>query len=222
MGIFDIMGPIMIGPSSSHTAGAARIGLFARNIFARPFKKATITLYNSFNKTGKGHGTDKAIMAGLMGMKKDDERIREAPKIAVQKGYEFTFILKNNPEIHPNSVKINIYDEKQKEDFSIRGVSVGGGKIKIVKIKGHNVDFGGTHHTIIVHYKDKPGMIGKIGKVIGEENVNIAYMQVSRDISTEETMALLKLDSLCSKEALKKIKEIENILYLTQIKKLKA
>jgi L-serine dehydratase len=211
------MGPVMIGPSSSHTAGAVRIGLYARRIYDKEFKNLEIHLYNSFAITGKGHGTDKAIVGGLLGMKMDDDRIVNSFSIAKKAGIKYNFFYHHDPEKHPNLAKIIFCDD---EPYSISGISVGGGKISIIEINGKEVDFSGRHEYLILSYKDVPGMVGKIGTLLGDENINIAYLQISRDASEEKTLALFKLDTHCPDNIVAKLKEDKNIFKVTRIEKL--
>jgi len=212
MGILDVIGPIMIGPSSSHTAGAAKIGFLARLIYGKPIQNVEITLYNSFAKTGKGHGTDKAIIGGLLGMKMDDERIPTSFEIAKDQGLEFQFILKQDLEKHPNETKIEIIETNLGENYSISGYSIGGGNAKIVEINGMKVDFSGKHDMLLITYLDVPGMIGYIGEILGDNHINIAYVQISRDASIGRAMAILKLDDFCTPDIVLKLCENKNIV----------
>jgi L-serine dehydratase len=212
MGIMDVIGPIMIGPSSSHTAGAAKIGFLARLIYGKEIKELEITLYNSFAKTGKGHGTDKAIIGGLLGMKMDDERIPESFEVAKANGITFRFLQEQDPEKHPNETKIDFIDQSSKQRFSVSGYSIGGGNAKIVEINGVKVEFGGKHDMLLVSYKDVPGMIGYIGEVLGDNHINIAYVQISRDAIIGEAMAILKLDDYCTSDIVDKLCENQNIV----------
>lgn len=212
MGILDVIGPIMIGPSSSHTAGAAKIGFLAKLIYGKPIQKVEITLYNSFAKTGKGHGTDKAIMGGILGMKMDDERIPRSLEIAREHGIQFSFIFQQDPDKHPNEAKIDLLDPDTGERYSISGFSIGGGNAKIVEINGIKVDFSGKHDMLLISYQDLPGMIGYIGEVLGDNHINIAYVQISRDASVGTAMAILKLDDFCPEEIVAKLCENKNII----------
>lgn len=218
MSLFDVMGPIMIGPSSSHTAGAARIGLFARLIYAGEFKKVRIVLYNSFSDTGIGHGTDKAVVGGLLGMKMDDPGLRDSFESARKNGLDFSFEFVEDIDKHPNYVRI-IFQGKER-DFSVGGVSLGGGKIKIVELNGMEVDFGGRHDLLILEYRDIPGMIGFIGDVLGNAAINIAYVQISRDANEGCTLAVLKLDQYPSDSVIEKIRSNGDVFTVTAIKKM--
>ena len=212
MGILDVIGPIMIGPSSSHTAGAAKIGFLVRLIYGKPIQNVEITLYNSFAKTGKGHGTDKAIIGGLLGMKMDDEKIPYSFDVAKEKGLEFHILREQDPEKHPNEAKIDIVDTASSKIFSVSGYSIGGGNAKIVEINGVKVEFGGKHDMLLVSYKDVPGMIGYIGEVLGDNHINIAYVQISRDATIGEAMAILKLDDFCDDAIVAKLCSNQSIL----------
>lgn len=220
MSIMDVIGPIMVGPSSSHTAGADKIGFLARLVYGKNFKKVHITLYNSFAKTGKGHGTDKAIIGGLLGMKMDDERIPQSFEIARAEGLDFCFSFQQNPDKFPNEAKIDFYDEKNTKTFSISGSSIGGGNAKIIEINDIKVDFSGKHDMLIVQYKDVPGLIGFIGDILGKNKINIAYMQISRDAVIGEAMAILKLDEFCSPAVTNEICTNPNILKAISFPKL--
>jgi L-serine dehydratase len=211
MGILDVIGPIMIGPSSSHTAGAAKIGFLARLIYGKEIHQVVITLFNSFAKTGKGHGTDKAIIGGILGMKMDDERIPRSFDIAKEKDLAFHFQYVQDPEKHPNETRIDMISASG-EKYSISGYSIGGGNAKIVEINGIKVDFSGKHDMLLISYNDVPGMIGYIGEVLGDNHINIAYVQISRDATIGKAMAILKLDDFCTSDIVTKLCENNNII----------
>lgn len=197
MAIFDVMGPIMIGPSSSHTAGAAKIGYLAQRVYGRPVTRVRITLYNSFAETGLGHGTDKAILGGLLGLRVDDPRIKQSYEIAVQQGVDVEFEQAIDPDKHPNCAVVQFTDRDGRHPFTVEGISVGGGSVKIVGINGAKVDFSGKHNLLFVTYRDVPGMMALLGDALGARGINIAYAQISRDKNTGEAMAILKLDQPC-------------------------
>jgi L-serine dehydratase len=218
LSIFEVMGPVMIGPSSSHTAGASKIGYFAKKIFGESFSQVEIHLYNSFAETGKGHGTDRAIIGGLLGMGMDDENLVRSFEIAAEKGLKFNFFYHNDPERHPNLAKI-IFKEGE-TDFSVSGASIGGGKIEITDINGTEVSFSGRHEYLLLNYLDVPGMVGFIGTLLGNENINIAYLQISRDSGTGTTLALLKLDDHCPDNILEELRINQNIFKIKRIDKI--
>lgn len=149
MNVFDIIGPVMVGPSSSHTAGAARIGKVARTILGEELKEAIIEMHGSFAKTYKGHGTDKALLAGLMGFEVDDDRIRNSLEIANQKGIKFIFNTAVMGNVHPNTARLNLTGESGRK-VCVQGASIGGGNIVITEIDGIEVELTGNLHTLIV------------------------------------------------------------------------
>jgi L-serine dehydratase len=210
--IFDILGPVMIGPSSSHTAGAAKLGLVARQLLGAEPVKAEITLYNSFARTYKGHGTDRAIVGGILGMKPDDERLRNSLEIAKENGlrYEFKLIMKA-PKLHPNSARIKLFD-KDGNKIEMVGSSLGGGRIEVVEIEGFKVSFSVMTHTIVIIADDIPGSIAHISGAIAEKNINIANMFVSR----EEKLAnmVIEVDQEVPNEVLQKISSFGWVHYV--------
>jgi L-serine dehydratase len=197
MAIFDVMGPIMIGPSSSHTAGAAKIGYLAQRVYGKPVRRVRIVLYNSFAETGHGHGTDKAILGGIMGLRVDDPWIKRSYDIAAQAGVDVVFEDAIDPEKHPNCASITFSDLDGGHPFVVEGISVGGGSVKIVGINGARVDFSGKHNLLFVAYRDVPGMMALLGDALGARHINVAYAQISRDKNSGGAMAIMKLDQPC-------------------------
>lgn len=177
--VFDIIGPRMTGPSSSHTAGAVRLGYITRRIMGEEPSHASFTLYGSFAETGRGHGTDKALIAGLLGCMPDDARIRSAYKLARDSGLSVDFIWSEEPAEHPNTVRIIAEDVNGKETDVI-GRSVGGGNILITKINGLDVEVTGEYPTLIIQHHDMPGVISDVSRVLAQLGVNIANMRVFR------------------------------------------
>ena len=159
--IFDILGPVMVGPSSSHTAGAARIGMVARQLFGRQPEKAAVYLHGSFAATGKGHGTDRALIAGLLGMKPDDMRIPDSFEIAAEEGMTFTIAPKEIREAHPNTAQV-IMEAEGVAPMKIQAYSVGGGRIRVCEIDGIDVNFSGESNTLIIRNIDEPGRIKEV------------------------------------------------------------
>ena len=211
-GLFDVISPIMIGPSSSHTAGAIRLGLMARCIYNNKIDSVEFTLYNSFAQTGKGHGTDKGLLAGIMGYHVDDIRTKNIYSIADVK-YKFNF--KEDLSRHPNSVDIKINDEMQ-----ISGESIGAGEIRITSINGFSVNLAGQYHTILLMYKDKPGMISKASKIIQDNNINIASLHCDRNEKGGTASMYFALDVNPSEEIVEEIKIIDDVYFVTKIRKL--
>ena len=177
--IFDILGPVMVGPSSSHTAGAARIGYTARQLFGESVKKAEVYLHGSFAATGKGHGTDRAIIAGLLGMKPDDLRIPVAFEEAKKAGMEFTIANKELKNAHPNTARV-IMENADERRMVIQAYSIGGGRIRVSNLDGIEVDFSGESNTLIVRNQDRPGCITEVSAALSKEKINVATMQVFR------------------------------------------
>lgn len=202
--IFAVAGPIMIGPSSSHTAGAAKLGRVARQIINEPFDKVEFYLYGSFDKTGKGHGTDKALLAGIMGIREDDERIIRSFEIAKEKGIEFSFGKIDLDNVHENTVKIVLLN-KGKEIGVVQGSSIGGGEIEITNIDGYSVKISGNLNTIFVRQEDKAGVIGHISSILADANINIATMRVSRLAKNKEAMCIIEVDDKVKADVVKKL-----------------
>lgn len=209
VGIFDILGPVMIGPSSSHTAGAVRLGRAARSIMNKNFKKVNFYLHGSFAKTYKGHGTDRALVAGILGMGTDDERIKQSFDIAKNLGIEVNFIESDLGEVHPNTVKIEfIYNDNISY---IIGSSIGGGSIAVVNIDGEEVYFTGEYPTLIVKYADKKGMISKIGFTIALGDINIATLKVDRESKGETATAVIETDNKVTDNIINEISKLEGV-----------
>ncbi|MCG4582714.1 L-serine ammonia-lyase, iron-sulfur-dependent subunit beta [Anaerosalibacter bizertensis] len=213
-GVFDVLGPIMIGPSSSHTAGAARLGKIAKQIVGEDFVKATFLLHGSFAKTYKGHGTDKALVAGILGMDPSDERIKHSLEIAEKKGIVIQFHETDLGYEHPNSVKI-IFENKKGDTFYIIGSSIGGGSILITDIDGTKVEFTGNLPTLILKYDDRKGSVSRISTILSSNSINIATMKVSRE-GKIATM-VLEADSEINETVLKEISNIEHIFYIKAV-----
>ena len=204
--LFDILGPIMIGPSSSHTAGASRIGYIARQLLNDVPVKAHITLYNSFAKTHKGHGTDRAIIGGILGYGPDDERIRQSFEQAKQERLEWDFSFVGDAvRFHSNTARVKLWGEKG-HTVEVVGASLGGGRVKIQEIEGFTVDFNAQTHTLVIIADDVPGSIQHISGAIAEKGVNIANMFVSRT-ETKANM-VIELDVAVPAEVIEKIQAL--------------
>jgi len=193
MDVFDIIGPIMIGPSSSHTAGACRIGKYARSILDEDVKKAEIYFSGSFAKTYRGHGTDKAIVAGLMGMDTDDLRIRRSLELAKEAGMEYTFIPTQIDDAHPNTVLLKLTGVNGKQ-WEVEGASIGGGRISIRRINGTPVDISGDATTLLVYHLDTPGMISDVTNILARRGVNIGKFELRRAVKGGEAVMVIEID----------------------------
>jgi L-serine dehydratase len=208
IGVFDILGPIMIGPSSSHTAGAARLGKIARSIAGEDIIEVTFLLHGSFAKTYKGHGTDRALIAGILGMEPSDERLRNSIDIARESGIKFLFKEADLGDVHPNTVKFVMRTIKGNH-CEVTGSSIGGGNIKIIEVNENEVDFTGMYETIIVAHKDAPGCINSVTSLLYSENINVAFMRVFRHQKGEEAMMICEMDNKLSDELIEEIRKID-------------
>lgn len=217
--IIDIISPIMAGPSSSHTAGAVRLGLLARNVYKAKPKKVIFKLYNSYALTGKGHGTDKGLLAGILGFSVDDERIKnvfETPE-AQEINYEFEFHEDFNR--HPNAVDF-IFEGDM--DMTLSGDSVGAGEILLTKIGKFSVNLNGKYNTILVVYDDMPGVISKVTRIIQEDNVNIASLHCDRSGKGRDASMCICLDGELSKKCLNSISDLQDMYLVRYIEKLES
>ncbi|QUI21062.1 L-serine ammonia-lyase, iron-sulfur-dependent, subunit beta [Vallitalea pronyensis] len=217
--VFDIIGPVMIGPSSSHTAGATKIGYIARGIFGEDVTEVTFFLHGSFAKTYRGHGTDKALLAGIMGFLPDDERIKNAYKIIEKKGIHYTFTGKDLGEVHPNTVKIHMIGRTGRE-MIVMGSSIGGGKVVITKINDFDVDFNGEYTTLITKHVDRPGVMASITSILAQNKVNIAFMKLFRQAKGDYARLVLESDEDIDRHVLEDISKMDNVVDVTLIQKL--
>ncbi|WP_298839155.1 L-serine ammonia-lyase, iron-sulfur-dependent subunit beta [Clostridium sp.] len=213
---FDILGPIMIGPSSSHTAGAVRLAKVASIIAGKNIMSVKFVLHGSFAKTYKGHGTDKALIAGILGMDPWDDRLKDSMNIAKEAGLKVEFAFADLGDVHPNTVKF-VITKKSGRVIEIIGSSVGGGNILIFKVDGEAVEFTGNYPTIIVRHKDIPGMISKVSTILYEGNVNIAFMNVYRNSRGLNATMVFETDTIVGKDVLNKIKCMGNIYSIREI-----
>ncbi len=209
--IFDILGPVMVGPSSSHTAGAARIGLIARQLFGRQPEKARVYLHGSFAATGKGHGTDKALIGGLLGMKPDDMRIPDSFRVAGEEGMEFSIEKKDIKEAHPNTAQIYMEAEGVPPMW-IQAHSIGGGRIQVCKLDGIDVNFSGESNTLIIRNVDEPGRIMDVSVVLANAKINVATMQVFRDKKGGVAVMVVETDDVVSQEAINELSQKQGII----------
>lgn len=214
MNIFDIIGPVMVGPSSSHTAGACKIGYVAQKLLGEEIDSAEILLYGSFLATGRGHGTQYALVAGLLGMREDDERIPESFKIAEERGIKITFGKADLKKYHPNSVQLNLTGKKGRT-LSVIGESTGGSVINIASIDGLSANFSGDSPTLIVHNKDQPGHVAEVTSMLSHKSVNIATMQLYRASRGGDAVMVLELDQEVPKDALKWLSKLEGVEKVT-------
>lgn len=211
MNVFDIIGPVMVGPSSSHTAGACRIGYFVRSLLSEMPKDVTIYLSGSFAKTYKGHGTDRALVGGLMGFLPSDIRIKDSLILAEKEGLKVTFICEDIELAHPNTARI-VVKTNNGNVVTVTGSSVGGGSIKINDINGIKIDSDGTKDLFIVNHKDVPGMIAKISAIISRYKININGISLYRNEKGGEAVVIVQVDNdVKDAEVLKELSEVENV-----------
>lgn len=214
--VFDILGPIMIGPSSSHTAGAARLAKVAASIAGCNIASVQFVLHGSFAKTYKGHGTDKALVAGILGMDPWDDKLKESLEIAKEKGLVIEFIEGDLGDVHPNTVKF-IITKENKVTAEIIGSSVGGGNILVFEVDGQPVEFTGKYPTIIINHRDIPGMISKVSTALYDENINIALMKVYRNSKGLEASMVFETDTIVPENVINKIKQLGDIYNIREI-----
>lgn len=219
--IFDIIGPIMVGPSSSHTAGAVRIGGMGRTLLGATPKKAKILLHGSFAETGKGHGTDRALVAGLLGMKPDDLNIPDSFEIAKKEGMDFTFDTITLKNAHPNSVRLELsgVEDGEERSLTMEACSVGGGQILVTSLNGVKVNFSGAYNTLIIQNKDDRGYIADVTTTLSRARVNIANMNLCRDTRGGVAIMVIETDEKIPAVVLQFIKEFTGVLHLTYYEK---
>jgi len=211
--IFDIVGPIMIGPSSSHTAGAVRLGALARNIYGKEPTRARIELHGSFHATSEGHGTKLALVAGLLGMLVDDVDIVNSIDIAKQRGYTYEFTDVDLVDAHPNTAVFHLGEGEN--TTVVQGSSVGGGGIKITHINGYEVRASGTLPAILVLHQDQPGAVSAVTSTLAAHNVNIANMRLSREKRGHTALMLIKTDSVPVPSLIDELREIDLVSSVT-------
>lgn len=209
--VFDVLGPNMIGPSSSHTAGACAIAYLAQKMKSGELREVEFTLYGSFAKTYRGHGTDRALLGGIMGFATDDVRIRDSFEIANNRGIAFRFIPdEKETDLHPNTVDIRMVNDSGGV-MTVRGESLGGGKVKIVRINQVQVDFTGEYNAVIIIQKDRPGVAAHITRILSDRNVNIAFMRLFRESKGEKAYTIVESDHRLPEDITEKLLENPNV-----------
>ncbi|GAA0460951.1 L-serine ammonia-lyase, iron-sulfur-dependent subunit beta [Alkalibacillus silvisoli] len=213
--VFDIIGPVMIGPSSSHTAGAARIGKMARELFGRQPDWAKIHLYGSFAKTYQGHGTDVALVGGILGFDTYDERIKDALNLAEEANVNIEFIEEDGASEHPNTARIEMGDEDG--EFELVGISIGGGKAEITELNGFELRLSGQSPAILVMHNDRFGAIASVTSVLAGNEINIGHMEVARKEEGKEAMMIIETDERIPDYVMDELNNCENILQVVTI-----
>ena len=214
MDIFDILGPVMVGPSSSHTAGAARIGAMARTLLGEPVKEAKIHLYGSFAETGRGHGTDRALVAGLLGMKPDDLRIPSAFEKAARAGLRYTFDVISLRDAHPNTAVLEVQGVSGKQ-LTMQAASLGGGRIEVNRIDGIEVSFTGMYSTLIVRNQDEFGSVAGVTNILSQLRINVANMSLSRQKRGGDALMVIEIDQHMRPNQVQFLAELPGILSVT-------
>jgi len=208
--LLDIIGPVMVGPSSSHTAGACRIGLFARGLLGGTPERALVELHGSFARTGQGHGTDRAVVGGLLGYHPDDERLRDSLDLAESAGLAVTFQnIKLRGDHHPNTTRITV--SLGDREVSVVGSSVGAGRISITAIDGFPVEITGTLPALVVVAADQPGAVAAVTAALAREGGNIATIKVSRRQKGGNAIHIYELDEPVGPDALVALRALPRV-----------
>ncbi|MCI8477939.1 MAG: L-serine ammonia-lyase, iron-sulfur-dependent, subunit beta [Oscillospiraceae bacterium] len=216
MTLFDIMGPVMVGPSSSHTAGAVRIGLITRALLGAPPIDATILLHGSFAATGRGHGTDRALVAGLLGMQPDDPRLPQSLVLAEERGLTVRFGNQAIRGAHPNTAVIQAMDAQGKR-VEVEASSLGGGRIQVYALNGMEASFTGEYPTLIIQNEDLPGRVAEVASVLYRRSVNIATMKVYRNVRGEPELMVIESDVPVGQEMIDEIRACHGVLNVTYL-----
>jgi len=216
--LFDIVGPVMIGPSSSHTAGAARLGALARAVVGKTPCTARIALHGSFATTGRGHGTDLALVAGLLGFAPDDERIPSALDLAREGGMTVSFTEEDLGEVHPNTARIDMTDAGGRE-FVVQGSSLGGGDVLVTLINDFPVEVTGELPVLVVVHHDQPGVVAAVTARLAADVINIASMQVARERRGARALMLIETDGPIPEEIADSLAAIEGVTEVRRVPK---
>ena len=214
MRLFDVLGPVMTGPSSSHTAGAVRIGSTARRLLGEVPAEAEILLYGSFAATGRGHGTDRALVAGLLGMQPDDDRIPNSFALAKASGLHYKIGSINLRGAHPNTAVLRLVGVSGRK-LEVVGASIGGGRINICQIDGITTNFGGDHNTLIVHNQDTPGHVAEVTTALAQRGINIATMQLYRSTAGGYAVMVLECDQPLPDALIAELRGMQGIVKVT-------
>ncbi len=219
--LLDIIGPVMVGPSSSHTAGACRLGLLARNLVGGTPERARVELHGSFARTGEGHGTDKAIAGGLMGFRPDDERLRDALGIAEREGLDYVFEKTTlGDDAHPNTARITL--ERGERHAMMTGASLGAGRILVTEINGYNVEVTGGYHTIVLIAEDVKGSVAAIATILAEHEINIANLRLTRKQRGGDAFMVIELDDVPGEAVRDEIRALPWVRWAFRLDKVSA
>lgn len=213
--VFDIIGPVMIGPSSSHTAGAVRIGLLARKLFGREPEQAVIRFFGSFARTFRGHATDVAVVAGILGFESSDPRIPDALFIAAQQGLRVSFVPEDAVPQHPNTVAIQLTAGDSL--FQMTGISLGGGIVQIVEVDGFNLRLSGESPALLIFHRDAYGTVAAVTQLLAYEHININHMEVSRHVKGQTALMVIETDEPVAPMILDLIRKQPNIIKIVKL-----
>jgi len=211
LSMFDVLGPNMIGPSSSHTAGACRIGKVGNKMCKGDISHVRFLLHGSFSQTYKGHGTDRALVGGILGFDPDDERIVESFAIAKALGIKFEFLKADLGDVHSNTVKIEI-QKSSGEIVEVMGSSIGGGNIVITRINGLDLEFTGEYFTLVVPHMDRPGIVTKVTAALAKHEINIAFMKVYRHNRGKEAFMIIESDNVVDQLTMDEIRSLDGVV----------
>ncbi|MBR4036631.1 MAG: L-serine ammonia-lyase, iron-sulfur-dependent subunit beta [Oscillospiraceae bacterium] len=209
--LLDVVGPVMIGPSSSHTAGAAKLSKTARLIYDKPFVKVRFGLGGSFASTYRGHFTDFALVAGALGMSEDDEKLGHSFEIAKEQGIEFDFYPTEIPSVYENTARITFYDADGNE-FFVEGASLGGGRILVTNINGLACELNATMPTVIVQQQDVKGVVSDVSTILAFNNINIGIMKVSRTSRGDKAFCVIECDDIIPENVIEELRQVNNVL----------
>lgn len=209
--VFDVIGPNMIGPSSSHTAGALRLSRMVWKMLDAPLRRVSFTLFGSFARTHEGHGTDRALLGGMLGFEAEDRRIRYSFEYAWEQGIDYTFETDEGPrDLHPNTVRI-VAEDKNGQILDVWGESVGGGAARLTRINDVEVDITGELTTIVIMQHDEPGVIAHLTRVLYDEKINIAFLNVYRENRNETAFSVIEVDGEIHENVLHKLQEVKAV-----------
>ncbi len=209
--LLDVVGPVMIGPSSSHTAGAAKLAKTARLIYDKPFKKVSFGLGGSFASTYRGHFTDFALVAGALGMSEDDENLGHSFEIAQQQGVEFDFYPTEIPSVYENTARVTFFGEDG-EEFFVEGASLGGGRILVTNINGLACELNATMPTVIVQQQDVKGVVSDVTTILAFNNINIGVMKVSRTSRGDKAFCVIECDDIIPENVIEELRQVNNVI----------
>lgn len=216
IGLLDVLGPVMIGPSSSHTAGAAKLGRIARQIAGAEIKRVDFYLHGSLAQTYQGHGTDKALLGGVLGLRPDHEQIRDSLTLAEKMGISYGFHSIDLGAVHPNTVKI-VIESAGGQICTMVGSSIGGGKVTVNSLNGMQVEFTGQYPTIITSHLDRPGAAAQVCTMLAQHGINIAFLRIFRQLRGSDACMIIETDQPVAAHILDKLHSLPDINKLTLV-----